>query len=89
MALVAGVSQFVQAYIVAPPAPTPLANGKQSFQNDFARSMNLQMKYVFPIFITIFAYSTSAAVALYWTVGNLFTIGQELYLRKAIPGRKS
>jgi len=89
LALIAGASQFVQAYIVTPKTPAAAKDAKPSFQNDFARSMNLQMKYVFPIFITVFAYSTSAAVALYWTIGNLFTIGQELYLRAVMPGRKN
>lgn len=78
-AVLAGISQFFQAYFSIPEIKK---TEKQSFQNDLARSMNVQMKYVLPVFIFFISLSVSGAVALYWITGNVFTIGQELYLRK-------
>lgn len=78
LALLAGASQFVQVQLSLP-AVAKVAN--PSFKDDMARSLNVQMRYVLPVFITIVAFNISGAVALYWITGNLFTIGQELYLK--------
>ena len=54
----------------------------QSFQETFAKSMNMQMKYVFPFIVAFIAYSVSGAVALYWVTSNIFTIFQQIYVNK-------
>ena len=88
IAIVAGVTQFIQASVYL-----KLANGKNppsdnnkdekpSFQADFQKSMNFQMKYVFPVFVVFFAHTLTAAVALYWTTSNIFSIFQEIITRK-------
>jgi len=81
LALLAGVSQFFQVRLSMPPIKKD-PNAKPSFGQDLAKSMNLQMRYVMPIIITLVAYSVSGAVALYWITSNLFTIGQEIVVRK-------
>lgn len=81
-ALLAGITQFFQAQIITPPQ-TPIAPGaKKSIGNDLARSMTFQSKYVFPILIFFIAYNVSAAVSLYWIISNVFSICQELYVRR-------
>jgi len=54
---------------------------KDSFKADFQKSMQIQMKYVFPVFMGFIAYSFGAGIALYFLVGNLFMIAQEYYFR--------
>ncbi len=81
LAVLAGISQFFQAYFMPKPAEQPEQKAG-SFQESFGKSMQLQMKYVFPLVITVIAYRVSGAVALYWIVNNLFTIGQQLYAMK-------
>lgn len=84
LAIFAGLTQFAVAHLTikAPALTPPKEPGKEpSFQEDLQRSMQMQMKYVLPVMIGFFAYSISAAVALYWTVGNMVSIAQELYLR--------
>jgi len=81
-ALVAAITQYFQAKFAMPKPVQKKADEKASFQDDFARSMQLQMRYVFPFIVFGIAWSISASVALYWTISNLFTIGQELFLRK-------
>lgn len=81
LAILAGVTQFVQAYL-AFPAPPPRKEGVADMKADFAHSMHLNMRYVLPVIIGIVSYMLSASIALYFTVGNLFAIAQELFLRR-------
>ena len=80
-ALLAGVTQFIQAQIITPPTAKPVPGAAKSLGGDLARSMTFQSKYVFPIIITFIAYAVSAAVSLYWIISNTFSIGQELFVR--------
>lgn len=80
LAVLAGVTQFINMRIVMPyVAPK---SDKLSLKEDLTRSLQLQMKYVMPVLITVFAYMISSAVALYWVTSNIFTIFQELLVRK-------
>jgi YidC/Oxa1 family membrane protein insertase len=87
LALLAGITQFLQVHY-AMPKPAPRSD-KASFQEDFARSLHVQMKYVIPVVITFVAYVASAAVALYWITSNIFAIGQELYVRRQLGVQKA
>ncbi len=79
LAILAGISQGVQAYFA--PKPSIPTDGK-GFQAQFAQSLSLQTKYILPIIIILIASRLAAAVALYWTITNIFSIVQEYYLRK-------
>ena len=80
LAILAGVSQFLQAHYMPKPAPSTATGG--NFSDSFAKSMQMQMKYVFPFLIAWIAYSVSGAVALYWITSNLFMVGQQIYVKK-------
>ncbi len=86
LALIAGVTTFLQVRFSMPAMPkrelTPGA--KPNFQEDFARSMNLQMRYIFPVIAFFISWSISGAIALYWITSNVFTVGQELYIRRTV-----
>lgn len=85
LAALAGVSQYFQVHFMPKPNSSP---DDGSFQNSFAKSMQMQMKYIFPFFIFFILYtdfigvSLSGAVALYWITSNVFAIGQQLYINK-------
>jgi len=90
--LLSGVSQYVQAHISLKRQVVVTqkeAGSKASFQEDFAKSMQLQMKYVLPVMIGFIASSLPAAVALYWTTSNILSIGQELLMNRKIQKEKS
>lgn len=55
-----------------------------SFGDNLARSMQVQMKYFFPIIVFFISYSISGVIALYWLTTNLFTIVQELVIRRKL-----
>ncbi len=68
--------------------------GKAPAVNDFAssmsNSMNSQMKYFLPIIAFASTYwlipvkypQAASIIAIYWSISSLFTLGQELYIRK-------
>jgi membrane protein insertase Oxa1/YidC/SpoIIIJ len=51
-------------------------------QQDIAKAMAVQMKYFFPIVVTFISYSISGALSLYWITSNVFSIVQEMYIKK-------
>jgi len=82
-AFLAGVSQFAYAFSAAKNTPTPVGPPKNP-QEEFARAMQTQMKYVFPGMIAVMSYQFSVAVALYWVVGNIVSIIQDVWVRRTI-----
>lgn len=85
LAILAGITQAVQAFL-APKPPSPPGDGK-GFQAQLTKSLSVQTRYVLPIIIVFIANTLASAVSLYWTVANLFSIGQELYFRKTLRAK--
>ena len=82
LALLAGATQFVATWFSMPALPKKEPGVKENFKDDFARNMQLQMKFVMPVMIGFIAYTFSATIALYFVVSNLVTITQEFFIRK-------
>lgn len=83
LAFFAGVTSYFQIKISTGQTPSP-SGGEKSFGNDLMRSMQTQMKYVFPVMVFLIAYQISGAVALYWFTSNVFTILQELVVKRKL-----
>jgi len=81
LALLAAASTFIQISISTRGQSKPTGN---SFGDNLTRSMQSQMKYFFPLIVFFISYSISGVIALYWLTTNLFSAGQELYIRKNI-----
>ncbi|MEK7613334.1 MAG: YidC/Oxa1 family membrane protein insertase [Patescibacteria group bacterium] len=82
LAALVAVTQYINAQLMQFPEP----QGKEgSLSHDLSKSMQVQMKYVFPVMMGVVAYVVSSAIALYFLVSNLFQLFQELYVRKTIP----
>lgn len=79
LAFLAAVAQFLQLHFSLAAAPAPSGTNSQA---DIAANMTKNMKYIFPVIVFLIAYKISAVVALYWIVTNLFTLGQELVVRR-------
>lgn len=78
LAILVAVLQFLYAHVMVFTIPE---GEEKSFQSDLARSMKLQMRYVFPVVMGFVAYALSSATALYFVVSNLFALGQELAVK--------
>jgi len=91
LGLLAGITQFIQGYLSVPLKPKveivkEIEPATKTFQEQLADSMQMNVRYVLPVFIAFVAWQISAAVALYWVVSNIFTIAQEWYIRRSLAG---
>ncbi len=97
LSLVTAVIQFFQMHysLASRQQRTAVAMNKQQNNgakspSDMASSMNNQMKFLLPIIAFASTYwiiparfpQAAAIIAIYWSVSSLFTLGQELYIRK-------
>ena len=74
LAILAGVSQFIQMKIANPfPKPTEATKNDKSFQGQFQKSMQTQMQYVLPVMIIFLGFKISAAVKNSVRKGSVFT----------------
>lgn len=81
LALLSALSSYFQLQVSAKSQGTPKGN---SFGDNLTRNMQSQMKYVFPVIVFFISYKVSGVLALYWLTTNLFSIAQELYVRKGL-----
>lgn len=79
LAIIAGLTTYYQISLAS--MPTTKTEEKAS-QSDLQKAMAMQMKYFFPVLMTIIAYTISSAVALYLITSNIFAIVQEIYIRR-------
>src|SRR3989344_1479632 len=80
LALICAVTQYFQAHLLMPKPKPRQAN--ESFKDNLSRSMSLQMRYFFPVFVFFIVYNLSGTIALYWITTNIFSIAQEWYVRR-------
>ena len=81
-AALVGLTQFIQMRISLPSTAKP--SGDSTFADDFQRSMNFQMKYFMPVLIAFVAASLPVAISLYWITSNIFSVFQEIFIRRKI-----
>lgn len=80
LSIIAAIAQFLQLHFsLSSSGPTQKSSSPQA---DMAQNMMKNMKYIFPFIVFFISYKISAVVALYWTVSSLFTLGQELVVRR-------
>lgn len=82
LAILAGISQFLQAHYMPKLDQNNENTRNASFQESFSKNMQMQMKYVFPFVVALIAYSISGAIALYWITSNIFAVGQQIYAER-------
>lgn len=97
LALITGVAQYFQLkYSVAARQQQDMAEatiksgGKLDPASQMASSMNTQMKYILPVVAFASIYwiipssfpQAASIIAIYWSVSSLFTLAQELYIKK-------
>lgn len=81
IAALAALSSYFQLQVATSNQTIPKGN---SFSDNLTRSMQSQMKYIFPIIVFFISYNISGVIALYWLTTNLFSIAQEIYVRRSL-----
>lgn len=82
LAFIAAATQYFQIKLSVPPVGQPAEGTTPSFKDEFARSFNIQMRFILPLIVFGVSYSFAAAIALYWATSNLFSIAHELYVKR-------
>ena len=83
LAVLTGLTQFLQVQLTTPKQPKITTKEKApSLGNDFARSMDIQIRYVMPLIIIFIAWQLPAAISLYWITSNLFHLLFGLKIKK-------
>lgn len=59
-------------------------SGVETFAETFAKNMNVQMVYIFPVLSGLAAAYLPAALGLYWTTSNIINIAQDVYIKKKL-----
>ena len=78
LVILAGIAQFWQAKMTTPPAKKLVGGQAPSTgKPDFSNMMQKQMTYFFPLFTVFILWNMPSAIALYWLVTTIFTIGQQ------------
>lgn len=83
LSLVAAVAQYLQLHFSLSVSANQTQNKSNlASQAEMMQNMMKNMKYIFPVMVFFISYKISAVVALYWTVSSLFTLGQEIVVRR-------
>ncbi|KKS39058.1 MAG: 60 kDa inner membrane insertion protein [Parcubacteria group bacterium GW2011_GWA2_42_14] len=81
LSVLVGASQYVQALTMPQPQ---IGGGEQgsSFAGEFSKAMQANTKYMLPIFMAFISFSLPSALALYFTVSNVFVILQQMIVNR-------
>lgn len=83
LALLAGISQFLQTKLM----PMPKSTAKQgSKEASMANIMSKQMLYFMPVVTVFICLSLPSGLAFYWFLTTVLTIFQQLYIFKKVHG---
>lgn len=78
LAALAALTQLVYTRLsMGPPATKDPSPVESTLSGDFARTFDMQARYILPAFIGVIAFTLSSAVSLYFVVSNLSMIVQE------------
>jgi len=86
IATMVSITQFIQAHFAMPPLHKK-EPGEATATEEFSRILQLQMKYVLPVFIGVVSLGFPSALALYWATGNVFSIAHELLLKRRLVAK--
>jgi YidC/Oxa1 family membrane protein insertase len=80
LAIIAVVTTYISSKLAMPTKNTQ-SSGQQ---NQMANSMTNSMLYIGPLMTLMFSFQLPAGVVLYWMVGYVVAIGQQLYINRYI-----
>lgn len=81
LAILAGLTQFLQSKLMMPKMAQPKPNGKSDI---LQKTLSGQFTYIMPVFTAIIAMRLPSALALYWSVTAIATALQQLYLNNKL-----
>lgn len=86
LAVLAGITQYFQIDLAVKRNPAVKNDG--SMQANISNMMSKQMRFVMPVFVGFISYQISGAIALYWSVNNIFTTVQEVLINRKMAKKQ-
>lgn len=88
LAILAGVTSYIQIKFSIPAVAKNVnkesMTKEERFKHDLTRGMHLQMRYFLPVLAFLISWKISGVIAIYWITSNIFTLCQELVIRRSV-----
>lgn len=88
VAVLAGLSSYALARRQTVDMVVKKAAHEEGFQDQFMKSMKLQLLYVLPVIIAVSGAFLPSALALYWLVSNVVSYAQDVYMKNKLAHLK-
>jgi len=88
IAVLAGISSYILARRQTTEMVSKKEKHEESFQDQFMKSMKIQLLYVLPIIIGVTAMALPSALGLYWFVSNMIGYAQDVYMKNKLAHLK-
>lgn len=82
IALLTGLSSYALARRQTVDMGTKKESHEQTFQDQFMKSMKIQLLYILPVIIGASAFALPSALGLYWLVSNVIGYIQDVYMKR-------
>jgi YidC/Oxa1 family membrane protein insertase len=85
IAVLAGLSSYILARRQTQMMVSKRKEGEdETFQDQFMKSMRIQLLYVLPVIIIFSAAILPSALGFYWFINNVVTYGQDIYMKNKL-----
>ena len=84
IALLTGLSSYALARRQTADMGVKKEKSDESFQDQFMKSMRIQLLYILPVIIGASAFALPAALGLYWSVSNVIGFIQDVYMKNKL-----
>jgi YidC/Oxa1 family membrane protein insertase len=88
IAVLAGLSSYALATRQTQAMVSVKESKEESFQDQFMKSMKVQLLYVLPVIIGVSAYALPSALGLYWFTSNVIGYLQDIYMKNKLAHLK-
>lgn len=88
IAILAGLSSYALARRQTVDMVVKKAAHEEGFQDQFMKSMKLQLLYVLPVIVAVSGAFLPSALALYWLVSNVVSYAQDVYVKNKLAHLK-
>lgn len=84
IAILTGLSSYALAHRQTAEMGKKKEAHEESFQDQFMKSMKIQMLYVLPVIIGISAFVLPSALGVYWITSNVVGFAQDVYMKNKL-----
>lgn len=84
IAVLAGISSYFLARRQTTAMVTNKPSHEETFQDQFMKSMKVQMLYILPLIVGFSASVLPAALGLYWFISNSISFLQDVYMKRKL-----